>query len=147
MLKTNLVVTTAAAVALAGFTVQPVAAAPRAPAIVKQQGQDFSAARKKRRHYGRGFPLAAFGAIAGTIAGIAAAEHRREYYAAPYGYYPPGYVYDAPAGPPAYVYAQPTYVPPAYGYQHYGYHGGYHHFGGGAQNNVDAAIINPSPGH
>jgi len=141
MFKSALVTTTAAAIALGGFSLQPVAAAPRPPAVAKPQAQDFSAVRKKRRHYGRGFPLAAFGAIAGTIAGIAAAEHRREYHAPPYGYYPPGYVYDAPAGPPAYVYA-----PPAYGYRH-GYNGGYRHFGGGQNYNVDAAISNPSPGH
>ncbi len=55
-------------------------------------------------------PLAAFGIIAGTIAGIAAAERRREYYERPYGYGAP-YAYEAP-----------------YGYQ--GYQGGYQGYQG-----------------
>jgi hypothetical protein len=169
MLKANLVVTTAAAVALAGFTVQSAAAAPQVSVVTKNvsntasqsQAQDFSAARKKRRGYGRGFPIGAFGAIVGTIAGIAAAESRREYYAVPNGYYEPGYaygpgytygpgyayepsyadegpVYEAPVGPPAYVYAAPGY--------RYRHGGGYRHFGGGSSPRVNAAIVNRSPG-
>ncbi|HMK79225.1 MAG TPA: hypothetical protein VK438_06220 [Xanthobacteraceae bacterium] len=85
MLKPALAWTTAAAIALGGLSLQPAAAAQQpAPAIAKYQAHDFSAVRKKRRRYGRGFPLAAFGAIVGTIAGIAAANQQPPVYAAPY---------------------------------------------------------------
>ncbi len=64
-----------------------------------------------------GVPLAAFGAIAGTIAGIAAAERRRDYYERPY--YAP-HAYGAPYGYAPNGYAQP------YGYAPQVYHrGGY----------------------
>ena len=123
MLKSALVMMTATAIAFTGFNLQPAAAA---PGIGKQQTLDLSAARKKRRGHGRGFPLAAFGAVAGTIAGIAAAQRRRDYYEAPYGYYGPGYLYDAPVAAPY------AYGPPAYQYGGHGYHGGYRHIPGGA---------------
>ena len=62
---------------------------------------DISAQRKRKRGY-RGnpaVPLAAFGAIVGTIGAIAAENRRREYYERPY-YGPRAYgYYDAP---PAY---------------------------------------------
>jgi hypothetical protein len=127
-MNTTLVVTTAAAIALACFDLRPAAAAPATgPAIAKQNVADeFSGARKRRRG-GNAFPIAAFGAIVGTIASIAAAERRREYYAAapyyggpvegayaaPYGYEPdvyqeqvyPGEVYPAPGA---------AYAPRAY---------------------------------
>ena len=71
---------------------------------------DFSAARKRRRAVYPGAPLAAFGAIAGTVAGIAAANARRDYYER--RYYAPRY-YDEPAygyTPPAYqYYERPVY--------------------------------------
>jgi hypothetical protein len=72
-------------------------------------------------------PIAAFGAIVGTIAGIAAAERRREVYEQPYGYYGAGsgYVYEAPVAAPA-----PYAYGPQHGYRHQGYrHGGYGHGG------------------
>ena len=61
-------------------------------------------------------PLAAFGAIVGTIGAVAAANNRRAYYdsyyhAPRYGYYEePAYgYYGGYAGPPAYQYAPPVY--------------------------------------
>ncbi len=105
MFRSALMVAAAAALALGGFTAQPAVAAqsPVIAATSKQQAQDFSAVRKKRRHHGRGF-----GANAATSPGNAAAERRREYQATPYGYSPPGLVADPPAGPPAYLYAPPA---------------------------------------
>jgi hypothetical protein len=153
MLKSAFVMTTAAAIAFAGLSLQPAAAAPKAPGIGNQQTADFSAVRKKSRRHGSGFPVAAFGAIAGTIAGIAASERRREYYERPYGYgYAPGY-YEAPVAAPY------AYGPPAYQYRGYqggyrggyqgGYGGGYH---GGYRGNSsgiggESMTANPSPGH
>jgi len=88
--KSALVLTTAAAIALTSFDLRPAQAAPESsPAIGKQNGADeFSAQGKRRRGRGvhPGVPLVAFGAIVGTIAGIAAAERRREYYERPYAY-------------------------------------------------------------
>jgi hypothetical protein len=108
--KSALVVTTAAALALVSFDLRPAAAAPQSgPAIAKQNAgaDEFSSARKRRRGVHPAVPLAAFGAIAGTIAGIAAAERRRDYYERPhYGYY--GY-YEAPAYAP---YAYQGFGPP-----------------------------------
>jgi hypothetical protein len=68
-------------------------------------------------------PLAAFGMIAGTIAGIAAAERRRDYYERPY--------YGGPYAYGGYGYAPQVYAPqvyaPWYGYAPHVYHhpGGY----------------------
>jgi hypothetical protein len=145
MLKSTFVMTTAAAIAFAGLSLQPAAAAPNAPAIAKQQALELSAARKKYRGHRNGFPVAAFGAIAGTIAGIAASERRREYYERPYGYgYAPGY-YEAPVAAPY------AYGPPAYQYRGYhggyggGYHGGYRGNPGGIGG--ESMPANPSPGH
>jgi len=85
--KSTLICATAIAIALTSFDLRPAAAAPQGgPAIAKQtvSADEISAARKRRRGY-PGAPIAAFGAIAGTIAGIAAANGRRDYYAP--GYY------------------------------------------------------------
>ena len=118
-IKSMLVGATAIAIALTSFDLRPAAAAPEGgAAIVKQNAgaDEVSAARKKRRHRVHpGVPLAAFGAIAGTIGAIAAANSRRDYYER--HYYAPGY-YDEPAygyygGGPAYGYAGPR----AYHYQ------------------------------
>src|SRR5258707_6092495 len=114
--KSTLVVTTAAAIALTSFDLRLAQAAPESGrAVAKQNSADeFSAQRKRRR--GRvhpGVPLAAFGAIAGTIAGIAAAERRRDYYERPY--YGGPYAYGAPYGYEPNVYAPPYgYAPHAY---------------------------------
>lgn len=155
MLKSAFVMTTAAAIAFAGLNLQPASAAPKAPGIAKQQTSDLSAASKKRRGHRGGFPLAAFGAIAGTIAGIAAAERRRDYYERPYGYgygygYAPGYLYEAPVAAPY------AYGPPAYQYRGYhggygggypgGYHGGHRQIPGGAASNPDLQVLQ-SPGY
>jgi hypothetical protein len=114
-IKSVLVGATAIAIALTSFDMRPAAAAPEGGvAIAKQNGglDEVSAQRKKRRYRGHpGAPLAAFGAIAGTIAGIAAAN------SAPRYYYAPGYYYDEPAygyyGGPSYGY----HAPRAYHYQ------------------------------
>jgi hypothetical protein len=116
IVKSTLICATALAVALTSFDLRPAVAAPQGgPAIAKPTiGADEISARKRRRSH-PGAPLAAFGAIAGTIAGIAAANARRDYYER--HYYAPGYygapVYDeAPAygyAPPAYYYSRPAY--------------------------------------
>jgi hypothetical protein len=129
-LKCTLIGATAIAIALTSFDLRPAAAAPQGgPAIAKQTvgADELSAARKKRRGYrgNPGVPLAAFGAIAGTIGAIAATNARRDYYER--RYYAPGY-YDEPiygyysggaahgyVGPRAYHYQQaPVYQ------RHYG---------------------------
>lgn len=108
--KTALIIATTAAIALAGFDMRPAQAAPEGgPAIVKQNnGADEFSSQKKRRRGGRGVnpavPLAAFGAIIGTIGAIAAANRQRDYY------YGDGYYY----GGPRYVAPQPYYAPQQY---------------------------------
>jgi hypothetical protein len=119
ILKSTLIGATAIAIALTSFDLRPAAAAPQGgPAIAKQNSgaDEVSAARKRRRGYrtNPGVPLAAFGAIIGTIGAVAAANNRRDYYAP--GYYEEpvygGYGY---AGPRAYRYQQaPVYQ------RHYG---------------------------
>lgn len=109
-LKSALIGATAIAIALTSFDLRPAAAAPiGGSATVQPQSDatDFGAARKRRTYRTNpAVPLAAFGAIAGTITGIAAANSRREYYERPY--YAPRYY-----GEPAYGY----YGAPAYQYQ------------------------------
>jgi hypothetical protein len=115
-LKSTLIGATAIAIALTSFDLRPAAAAPEGGlAVVKQsRGADEISAARKRRHRGNpAVPLAAFGAIVGTIGAIAAENQRREYYERPY-YGPRAYgYYDGPAygsyGPPAYQYAPPAY--------------------------------------
>ena len=68
MLKATLIVTTAAAIALASFGLSPAAAAPATgPAITKQTVADEFSGARKRRHSGNAFPVAAFGALVGTM--------------------------------------------------------------------------------
>src|SRR6185436_5851610 len=80
-------------------------------------GDELSAAKRHRarvyRHYrGNAGAAQAFGAIAGTIGGIVAAEQARRYYYRPYPYgY--GYGYAAPYGG--------YYGSPYGGYGYYGY--------------------------
>lgn len=114
--KSALVLTTAAAIALTSIDLRPARAAPESgPAMVKQNSADeLSAQRKRRRGVHPGVPLAAFGMIAGTIAGIAAAERRRDYYERPY-------VYGAPYAYEGYGYAPQVYAHPGYGHPGYGY--------------------------
>ena len=114
-MKSTLVAATAIAVALTSFDLRPAAAAPQGGAAITKQNvnaDEIGAARKRRRGH-PGAPLAAFGAIAGTIAGIAAANARRDYYAAPSYYGAPAYYDVGPAygyyAPPAYQYARPAY--------------------------------------
>ena len=111
---------TAVAIALTSFDLRPAAAAPQGgPAIVKQNaGADEISDQRKRRYRGNpAVPLAAFGALAGTIATIAAANDRRAYYdsyyhAPAYGYYTgpttyysrPAYFYNPYVGPVRRVY-------------------------------------------
>lgn len=115
-LKSTLVLSTALAIALTSLDLRPAAATPESgPAIVKQNGGEFEfgAARKRRRYRGNpAVPLAAFGAIIGTIGGIAAAQQRRDYYERRYdgpyygGHDYGGYVYQQPYAAPAPVYRQ-----------------------------------------
>ncbi len=102
-MKSALIGATAIAIALTSFDLRPVAAAPEGgPAIVKKNaGADEISAQRKRRTYrtNPAVPLAAFGAILGTIGAVAAANDRRAYYdsydhAPRYGYYEePAYGY------------------------------------------------------
>ena len=85
--KSALIGVTAIAIALTSFDMRPAAAAPEGgPAIVKKNAgaDEISAARKRRYRSNPAVPLAAFGAILGTIGAVAAANNRREYYD---GYY------------------------------------------------------------
>jgi hypothetical protein len=147
--RSLLVTTIATAVAFTGLDPRPAAAAgvPAPGSAIARSAapwalHDLSAARKKRRGRRHGFPIAAFGAIIGTIAGIAAAERRREYYEQPYGYYyVPDYGYDAPVAVPY------GYAPRSYGHP-YGLHRGYHHGGYhlGAARLGGARVGGPRPG-
>jgi len=117
--KSTLVLTSALAIALTTLDLRPAAAA---SALAMQNGGaiEFGAARKHRRARGvnPAIPLAAFGAIVGTIGSIAAAQQRRDYYERYYaGPYEGGYVYHQP------------YAAPAPVYRHYGYGPGYFHPG------------------
>jgi hypothetical protein len=115
--RTALILATTAAIALGGFEMRPAAAAPEGgPAIAKNAGaDDFSAQRKRRRGVNPAIPLAAMGALIGTIGAVAAARRERDYYYER-PYYGPGYGYYG--GAPAYQYAQPQpyvrhhYTPP-----------------------------------
>jgi hypothetical protein len=116
--KSALIGVTAIAIALTSFDMRPAAAAPEGgPAIVKRNAgaDEISAARKRRYRSNPAVPLAAFGAILGTIGAVAAANNRREYYdgyyhAPRYRYYEePAYGYYGGYGPPAYQYAPPAY--------------------------------------
>lgn len=132
--KTALILATTAAIALASFDMRPAQAAPEGgPAVVKQNnGTSDEFSSQRRRRGGRGvnpaIPLAAFGAIIGTIGAVAAANRQREVY---YGAGPGAYYYDdgpAYAAPRVYhqpqVYHQPRvyhapqphvgYAPPGY---------------------------------
>jgi hypothetical protein len=125
ILKSALIGATAIAIALTGFDLRPTVAAPLGgPAITQQPSDatDFSAARKRRYRGNPGAPLAAFGAIVGTIGAIAAANSRREYYESPY-YGGPAYgYYDAP---PAYHYNnRPVYQRPFPQHDYYSRWGG-----------------------
>jgi hypothetical protein len=152
-IKSALVCATAIAIALTSFDLRPAAAASDGAGIA-QQVTDFSAARKRRYRGNPAVPLAAFGAIAGTIAGIAAANSQRDYYAPHY--------YGEPAngsyGPPAQQYYQrPVYQQRDY-YSRYGGSGGQPGYRGpnvnvpGATNYGNAAGQNgqappPAPGY
>ena len=114
IIKSTLIGATAIAIALTSFDLRPAAAAPEGgPPIAKQNvgADELSAARKRRRQAVHpGVPLAAFGAIIGTIGAVAAANNRRNYYAPGY-YEEPAYGYYG--GGPAYGHAAPR----AYHYQ------------------------------
>ena len=105
-IKSTLICATAIAIALTSFDLRPAAAAPEGgPAIAKQNASadEFSSQRRRRaRGVNPALPLAAFGAIVGTIGAVAAANAQRGYYEN--HYYAPGY------GGPAYgYYEQPAY--------------------------------------
>ena len=78
ILKSTLIGATAIAIALTSFDLRPAAAAPEGGAAIAKQkvGADELSAQRKRRRQGvhPGVPLAAFGAIVGTIGAVAAAK-------------------------------------------------------------------------
>jgi hypothetical protein len=155
--KTALILATTAAIALGGFDLRPAAAASEGgPAVVKQNaGADEFSSQRRRRGRGAGVPLAAFGALIGTIGAIAAANRHREVYygGGPYYYAEPHYV---PA-PNYYVAPQPYvrhhhYAPAP---RHYGHHAPVvRHYGGGFRGHhgnvgpstVPAPIVEPGDG-
>jgi len=116
-IKSTLICATAIAIALTSFDLRPAAAAPEGgPAVVKQNaGADEMSAqrRKRRRGVNPAVPLAAFGAIVGTIGAVAAANNRRAYYDDGYYYAPRYYQEPAPVygygdgGAPAHHYYAP----------------------------------------
>ena len=119
-IKSALICATAIAIALTSFDLRPAAAASDGAGIAQQTATDFSAARKRRGYRGNpAMPLAAFGAIAGTIAGIAAANSQRGYYERHY-YGEPAY---GSYGPPAQYYERPVYQQRDY-YSRWGGSGG-----------------------
>ena len=118
-IKSAVICATAIAIALTSFDLRPAAAASDGAGIA-QHVTDFSAARKRRYRGNPAVPLAAFGAIAGTIAGIEAANSQRGYYE-PHYYGEPAYGY---YGPPAQQYYQrPVYQQRDY-YSRWGGSGG-----------------------
>lgn len=116
-IKSTLISATAIAIALTSFDLRPAAAAPESgPAAVKQNAgaDEISAQRRKRRRgVNPAVPLAAFGAIVGTIGAVAAANNRRAYYDDGYYHAPRYYQEPAPVygygyvGPPAHHYYAP----------------------------------------
>ena len=74
ILKSTLIGATAIAIALTSFDLRPAAAAPEGGAAIAKQkvgADELSAARKRRRQgVHPGVPLAAFGAIIGTIGAV-----------------------------------------------------------------------------
>jgi hypothetical protein len=132
--KTALILATTAAIALGGFDLRPAAAASEGgPAVVKQQAGTDEFSSQRRRRGGRGvnpaIPLAAFGALIGTIGAVAAANRQREVYygGGPYYYAEPQYV-PAPryhVAPQPYVRHHYAPAPRHYGHHapsHYGHH-------------------------
>jgi hypothetical protein len=113
---------TVAALALTTIDLRPAAAASSdglKPAGIQAAGVDEMSARKRQRHVrhyrhrGNAGAAQAFGAIAGTIGGIIAADQARKYYRR--HYYQPYYG--------SYGYAPYGYAP--YGYAPYGGYGYY----------------------
>jgi hypothetical protein len=112
IIKSTLIGATAIAIALTSFDLGPAKAGEGGTQVNSYKQSDEISAARKRRGYrtNPAVPLAAFGAIIGTIGAVAAANSRRDYYA-------PGY-YEEPvsggySGGPAYGYAGPR----AYHYQ------------------------------
>jgi hypothetical protein len=121
-IKSTLICATAIAIALTSLDLRPAAAAPEGgAAIVKQNAgaDEISAQRRKRRRgVNPAVPLAAFGAIVGTIGAVAAANSRRDYYERQQYQYAPAY--GAYGAPPAYqYYERPVYQQRSYPQQGY----------------------------
>ena len=113
--KGLLALATAGAIALTAVAPLPAIAAPvKKPTTIEQQSGalEIGARKRHRRHSNRdaAVALGMFGAVAGTIASIAAAERARKYERS-YGYYGYGHPY----GPGPYAYGPPAYGP-YYGY-------------------------------
>jgi hypothetical protein len=108
IIKSALIGATAIAIALTSFDLGTAKAGEGGTQVKSyKQSDEISAARKRRGYRSNpAVPLAAFGAIVGTIGAVAAANSRRDYYER--RYYAPGY-YDEPVygGGPAYGYAAP----------------------------------------
>lgn len=104
VLRSSIAAALATAVALSAFNVAPVQAAPaKQPQAKSAETLDLSARKRHYRHYRNDrAALQMFGMVAGTIAGIAAAEQSRRYYRRGYGYY--GYDDYPPPPPPPYYY-------------------------------------------
>ena len=87
---TGLAVAAAMALTSSGFATPAAAASDGLALKASQQtvqGDEFSSRRRQVRHYrGNAGAARAFGAIAGTIGGIVAAEQARRYYYRPYPY-------------------------------------------------------------
>lgn len=102
ILRSSIAFAVAGAIALTAINIAPAqAASAKQPQAKPAATFDLSA---RKRHYHRHYrndraALQMFGMVAGTIAGIAAAEESRRYYRRGYGYY--GYR-DYPPPPPAY---------------------------------------------
>ncbi len=112
--RTSIAVGIVTALALTAVDLRPAeAAAGKQPQAQSAATLDFSARRRHSRYYRNDrAALQMFGIVAGTIAGIAAAEQSRRYYCRGYGYYGYG-----------------GYPPPDYGYgPYYGGYGPYYRY-------------------
>ena len=82
ILKSTLIGATAIAIALTSFDLGPAKAGEGGTQVNSYKQSDEISAARKRRGYrtNPAVPLAAFGAIIGTIGAVAAANSRRDYY-------------------------------------------------------------------
>ncbi len=107
-LRSSIAAGVAAVIALTAIDLAPArAAAAGQPQARSAATLDLSAHKRHHRYYRNDrAALQMFGMVAGTIAGIAAAEESRRYYRRGYGYY--GY-YNYPPPPQPYYYGYGPY--------------------------------------